>query len=517
VSFFFLVRLLIAPRPPRSEIWHLKSEIVSLLAWLAFCLLVAAFLVPFHLPYLRFQRELGFAREPRDIVEGSADLRDYIAVSETNKLYGAILPHPSSSECELFPGLVAVACAAFAVWRLRRSRLVVVYGLCALAALALSMGPTLKLWGHETLPGPYRLLGLFLPGYSGVRIPARFGIFFQLMLSVLAGLGLAEWMRGRSKTELQSWPTLQFHWMSRLARGCLVAVSAVTLAVLEYLAVPVPLAHVPVGKDMPEAYRWLARQPGDLALVEIPYGVTRLDAFYMYASTAHWKRLVNGASGYDPPERAALRLLMYEFPSKDSLEALRSLGVDYVVFHPDLAGREPGRLPDGLEVAETFGQDVVVKVMRGGAGVQPPSSSAWASPAGSTASASHAPERAHLALDGNLQTCWSTGVSQSAGMWFCLDLGAPRTLAGLRFSLGIRAGDFPKEYRLEGSLDGQRWQTLAEGRPWLQVLQSCFVTPMNPSFEIPFPVTQVRYLRITQTAKRFDYCWSIAEVGLLER
>jgi hypothetical protein len=101
-------------------------------------------------------------------------------------------------------------------------------------------------------------------------------------------------------------------------------------------------------------------------------------------------------------------------------------------------------------------------------------------------------------------------------MWFLLDFGEPCEPGAIRFWLGKRPGDFPRQLKIEGSTDGRQWKTLGEGRPWLEVLRACFADPKNPSFEVMFSVTPCRYLRLTQTAKHFDYRWSIAEIRIMD-
>ena len=63
-----------------------------------------------------------------------------------------------------------------------------------------------------------------------------------------------------------------------------------------------PLGTVPVeaGSAVPPVYRWLADEPADTTVLELP--ADRIDdSFrYMYFSTYHWLRIVNGTSGFIP-------------------------------------------------------------------------------------------------------------------------------------------------------------------------------------------------------------------------
>src|SRR5262249_28513437 len=50
----------------------------------------------------------------------------------------------------------------------------------------------------------------------------------------------------------------------------------------------------------PPVYRALAKDPDDVAVLEWPQGNDELDDYFTFVSINHWKRLVNGASGFSP-------------------------------------------------------------------------------------------------------------------------------------------------------------------------------------------------------------------------
>ena len=57
----------------------------------------------------------------------------------------------------------------------------------------------------------------------------------------------------------------------------------------------------------------------------------------MYASTLHWKRLVNGYSGATPAQNTRLGQTLRDFPSPDAVRTLEKLGRDgvrYAIVHP---------------------------------------------------------------------------------------------------------------------------------------------------------------------------------------
>lgn len=126
--------------------------------------------------------------------------------------------------------------------------------------------------------------------------------------------------------------------------------------------------------------------------------------------------------------------------------------------------------------------------------VQPPAP-AW------RASASINGGDAPYAIDGNMQTAWSSQASQQPGMWFMLDLGLEQALSGVR--MDSPGKDFPRGYRLEASSDGQTWRHIVSKDPNWSAL------------DVSFAPVPARYLRITQTrTPRWPVNWSISEISL---
>jgi hypothetical protein len=77
------------------------------------------------------------------------------------------------------------------------------------------------------------------------------------------------------------------------------------------------------------AYYWLAQQPGDIALIELPLHSAPAPEYpevkRLYASTLGWWKLVNGYSGYTPPRQSLLAQALADFPGPNSIAALQNL------------------------------------------------------------------------------------------------------------------------------------------------------------------------------------------------
>ena len=202
--------------------------------------------------------------------------------------------------------------------------------LCALvAALWLSLGPVPQVLGRPVeIAAPYAFLYEHVPGFEGVRVPARFAMVATLMLAVLGGFGaaaLARWRRG----------------------PLLLAILAVA-AVAESVLVPFPVnAVTPTrGYNSPEArvyrpgrapaiYREFAQLAPDGVLAELPLGEPDFDLRAMFYSLVHWRPILNGYSGFYPPHYGRLALATSDVPRfpDGAIEALRALGATHVLVH----------------------------------------------------------------------------------------------------------------------------------------------------------------------------------------
>src|SRR6516165_6536730 len=63
------------------------------------------------------------------------------------------------------------------------------------------------------------------------------------------------------------------------------------------------------------------------------------------------------------------------------------------------------------------------------------------------------------AIDGDITTRWTTGVSQTNGMWFQVDTGGgtPPTFTNIVLDAGTSTGDYPRGYQVNVSSDAANW------------------------------------------------------------
>ena len=92
----------------------------------------------------------------------------------------------------------------------------------------------------------------------------------------------------------------------------------------------------PQPERLPSIYRQLAQVPAR-AVVSLPDYIGGPEWFteadYQYYATAHWHPIVNGYSRTEPPGYAKRMAVISTFPSRESADALRTIGADYLVLH----------------------------------------------------------------------------------------------------------------------------------------------------------------------------------------
>ena len=343
-------------RPPRVD--RRKLILAALTAVAA-----ASLSFPFFLPYERNRAEQGFYRRYEDLVQFSAIPSDYLRPTAFNAVfYAPWLPAQERSEKALFPGFVAIALAALGMIQGRR-KMGIYFMVLVLVSFGLSLGPEIK-WGAGSHILPYRLLYKYVPGFAGLRAPARLGLLVLLGLAVLAGIGWA-----RASQRLATGPR---------ARP-LLGTAALVLLLFEYQTRPLDPIFPPAPSS-PPVYTWLATQEGDFSVLELPLregeDITG-ESLRMYHSTRHWKRLANGFSGWWPNDYWELVGRMRSFPNSRVLRFLEAhVPVRLVIIHYDqYPVREGERLRAAMEryrerlpLRARFSDDAVYEVLPEGFG-----------------------------------------------------------------------------------------------------------------------------------------------------
>ena len=247
-------------------------------------LLAVAVLGLYMVPY-RAARAIVGERGVGERVLYTAGPKHYIAAMPQSIIYGKLTGSIGLHEKRLFPGFAAMLLGAIALWPpLDRRR--VAYAI----ALALTVDIS---FGHRGIVGA--LLQDHVAVYRGLRVVARIGAVVLLLLSVLAGWGVARVLARARSTSVT-----------------LASVAIAVIVVAEYLMWPMTLE--PVQTRPAGVYQWLLTQPrGVVAEFPMPASWKKPwnelglhESRFSYNSTFTWNPIVNGYSGFWPPSYITL-------------------------------------------------------------------------------------------------------------------------------------------------------------------------------------------------------------------
>jgi len=199
-------------------------------------------------------------------------------------------------------------------------------------AVTMSFGPHIHTRGRIVEdPSLYQFFYDHVPGFDGLRVPARFAMIVAFGLAALAAYGAAA--------------------IGRVRRGTPILLAAAALILLESTAVPLgmngsdfdykqagltPLPpYVALGDATPPVYRYAAQLPANAAIVEFPFGEVAFETRYMFYSIAHWRRLVNGYSGGGPDEYGLLTERIKDIGRRpdEAWKAVTAAGSTHAIVH----------------------------------------------------------------------------------------------------------------------------------------------------------------------------------------
>jgi hypothetical protein len=258
----------------------------------------AVVLAPFYFPYFAVASSYGMARTWEETAAYSARWSDWWIAGDSTRWYGLLRNSSVDPERWLFPGVVALLCAAMAIPNMKRNPRAVVIGLVWIF---------IGVWGSIGVNGWFhQLLFDAAPAFKAVRAPARWAAIAYAGLAILLAVTTAR------------------------ARRFGIVVPIVLLIELW----PSPIRWWLSDPDPPEVYRWLNTIPKDDVVLELPIDVLGSDYLYLLRSTAHHRRLIN------PPRVVNLAEPYKSDPIPDSfLNEVARIGGKWIIVHADVLDR----------------------------------------------------------------------------------------------------------------------------------------------------------------------------------
>jgi hypothetical protein len=353
----------------------------------------------------------------------------------------------------LFPGLTIVVVVATSLlvlairrWRRQEWRApseFLFYTIAALLMGALALGPAAPDAGVTGWLKPYQWL-VHAPGFSGLRVPARFAMLMALCLAVAGGLGLDMLLPA-----------------TRARRAVLAAIVLLGISMDGWIE--------PMGVSVPPGRVELPSVPA-AAVLELPPDDATVNIGAMFRSMSHRLPVVNGYSGYIPPHYAILGQSLRRQDPSAIVELARGRRLLIVVGdRNDPSGdyrRLVGSIP-GVEPTGTFSAGTMYVL----------------------------PAQPRIRSDrGGEAYEWS--VIRLPRAHAVLDLGAPRVVRRIEFPLRDHFIELGARFAVETSLDGLEWKTVWEDWTGGPALAGALEDQRLVPFRLPLPDVTARYLRL---------------------
>jgi hypothetical protein len=426
-----------------------RGEMTAAVRVLVALAIAALPVLPFLLKYRAVQSAQGLSRTPGEMVMFSARLGSFASAHPMMRFWHT--PPPATAEQYLFPGVTApvlVIVGALFGWRDRRF---LFYVCAALFMTLLSAGPAPE-HSMAALWRPYTWL-MWLPGFGGVRVPARFFMLTALCLAVAAALAF-DAIRDR---------------LPRLTRMR----GAFTFAVFAGLALDGAIAGMPLGVPPP---RLMVQEAGARLLV-LPFEDGRVSVAAMYQSMSHHLPVVNGYAGYVPAHATVLEWALHRADATVLTELRRGHPL-YVMVASGESEPTWSAFMNSLPDAQPLG------IQGGGALYRMP-----ATP--------YAHERRPgTPIDG-------VALSSDPG-WLIADLQRAQPVRGLELRTDGALHPLPDELVVQTSIDGRRWTVAFDDRPGGLALAGALASPLAIPLRIDLQDVVARYVRLDTPA--FNEC-----------
>ena len=421
-------------------------------------------LIPLLLKYYSVHKALGLRRTVPEIREFSAVPASFLHPAPLMRFW----PEGPAANFELylFPGLIvvilALAALALMLWRRQpaafRASTVVFYAGATVLIAALTLGPGGVGDEPASLLKPFSWL-LWLPGYDGIRVSARFAMIAVLCLAITAGFGMAR--------------------LAQVAGRWRPLAAAIALAGLlaDGATEPVPVLTPPGRIALPNAT--------NPAVVELPLDNIYVSVAAMYRGIAHGQPVVNGYSGHFPPHYNVLSLSLARGDTSGLIFLARRR--PQVIIVNDLL--DPGhgyrKMIEGIPGIQSQG------ITAGGSTfLLPPQPAPKVPPAGAPLDIKTVTDAGRFLMD--------------------FDLGGVRDFGAIEFPLRNRYPDLASRLRIEVSDDGVTWREAWTGWTGGIALEATLADPRVAPVRLPLPAARGRYVRVYPAST-----WMKAELRVL--
>lgn len=305
-----------------------------------------ALIIPIAIPYYKVSKEFNYTRDIRDTIHFALQPEDLLYPNDTTKLKDVLVNifpnknYPANAEIKTgYLGLIftLLICSTIGYWLKKilkkewkknsTEKYLHPVIIIALIGLILSFGPALHIHRqtiHKPFPIilPYAIFYYLAPGFQGFRNSARWEMLFVICMPIAIAICLQKIVKNYSRN-----------------KKILIYILLLTGIIIEFNG-PMHFFNMPQTQDFPTVYKWLKTTKTQSKVIEMPIYNWNLQPYVgqeimrEYYMTQNFRKTVNGYSGFSPPPWQKLVMnLLAEFPSKQSINKLKELQINYIIIH----------------------------------------------------------------------------------------------------------------------------------------------------------------------------------------
>lgn len=300
------------------------------------CLTSFILTLPVIIPYYMVSKEFNYSRDIRDSIHLGLEPEDLLCSSPFSRFHPFLNQLPinqKSQNNEFKPGylgfifsLLSLIALLYFIKNFRRNSMYFnCFGTIGLFGLILSLGPALH-FNRQTvhlpfpIPLPYALFYYLVPGFQGFRNSARWEMLFILCMSIIIAILLNKLLKNKPI----------------ITRVLIYLVLMV--GIIAEFNFPMRFYNITLVKDFPKVYSWLNTTPAETKIIEMPIYNWNMqfntELQREYYSTIHFRKMVNGYSGFSPPPWQNLVVeISQEFPDEKAIIRLKKIGINYIIVH----------------------------------------------------------------------------------------------------------------------------------------------------------------------------------------
>ncbi len=295
-------------------------------------------IIPVAIPYFSVSKEFNYVRDIRDTIHLALQPEDYFNTNHYSRLEPFLsliqskTPQNATEYKSGFIGFVFTLLAVIAIvifirkykkksWQINSLFWISLFG------FIMSLGPFLHLFRQTIhhpfpIPLPYALFYYIIPGFQGIRNSSRWEMLFIVSITVVIAFVLHQLMKKMS------------------FKKQIVIYIFLIVGIVSEFNFPLHYYQVPQKSDFPKIYSWIATTPKDSVIIEMPIFTWDMQPYVFqenyreYYSTVHFRKMVNGASGFSPPPwQDMAKNLLFDFPNENTVSKLSDLNVNYIIIH----------------------------------------------------------------------------------------------------------------------------------------------------------------------------------------